>query len=73
MLQAVDIYGGEILNLWSLQLVQVCQPLQSPSCQAQQSGQASSMREGINSSRPRANFPCKILKENFRNNRCLAK
>ena len=31
------------------------------------------MREGINSSRPRANFPRKISKENIRNKRYLTK
>lgn len=47
--------------------MKVCQPLQSPSCQAQQSGQTSSMREGIDSSRPRQfslqNFEGKLKKQ----------
>ena len=47
--------------------MQVCQPLQCPSCQAQQSGQTSSMREGIDSSRPRQfslqNFEGKLKKQ----------
>lgn len=39
----------------------------------QLSGQTQSMGVGINSGRPRANFPRKISKENIRNNCCLVK